>query len=195
LISGEVRITFEPETQEIIDPNVVLKINITLTSGEAGGIYVSEKSASGFVVKELNNGHSNATFDWMVVAKRKNNDAIPTPTPTPSSPVSSPVLPSVESTPAVIPVVEASPIAEVSSTGTPVISSEAGSTETPTTELIPTAPPTEPAPLIEQILTPIVSEPELTETPLVEPPPIQIPEPTNLVVNQELTPPTVEVAP
>ncbi|MFA5166889.1 MAG: hypothetical protein WC449_06390, partial [Candidatus Paceibacterota bacterium] len=74
LIAGEARIEFEQTVREIIDPNQPLKVNITLTSGEAKGIYVSEKNTLGFIVKELSNGNSNATFDWMVVAKRKSDE-------------------------------------------------------------------------------------------------------------------------
>ncbi|MFA5175376.1 MAG: hypothetical protein WC430_03095, partial [Patescibacteria group bacterium] len=44
--------------------------------GEAKGIYVSEKNTLGFIVKELSNGNSNATFDWMVVAKRKSDEVV-----------------------------------------------------------------------------------------------------------------------
>lgn len=71
LVAGTVSINFDQSEQDLIDFSQPIKINITLTSGEAKGIYVSEKNSQGFVVKELDNGHSNATFDWMVVAKRK----------------------------------------------------------------------------------------------------------------------------
>jgi len=70
LINGEAIINFDPDTCELIDENQPLKVNITLT-GECGGIFVKEKSATGFVVKELNGGTSTSTFDWMVIAKRK----------------------------------------------------------------------------------------------------------------------------
>jgi hypothetical protein len=71
LIAGEVKIIFDQAVQDVIDFSAPLKINVTLTSGEAKGIYVSEKNAQGFTVKELDNGKSGATFDWIVVAKRK----------------------------------------------------------------------------------------------------------------------------
>ncbi|MCX6779629.1 MAG: hypothetical protein NT034_00395 [Candidatus Magasanikbacteria bacterium] len=74
MVSGEVKIVFDQYVQEVIDQQQPIKINITLTSGEGKGIYVSEKSAQGFTVKELDNGHSNATFDWIVVATRKPTD-------------------------------------------------------------------------------------------------------------------------
>ncbi len=75
MVSGEVKVVFDQYVQEVIDQQQPIKINITLTSGEAKGIYVSEKTAQGFTVKELNGGNSNATFDWMVVASRKNEEA------------------------------------------------------------------------------------------------------------------------
>ncbi|MFA5127371.1 MAG: hypothetical protein WC457_00005, partial [Patescibacteria group bacterium] len=68
---GEVVITFATGTQEIIDETSPIKVNVTLTSLDANGIAVIEKSAQGFKVKELGGGTSNATFDWMVIAKRK----------------------------------------------------------------------------------------------------------------------------
>ncbi|MBI5221311.1 MAG: hypothetical protein HY979_00705 [Candidatus Magasanikbacteria bacterium] len=71
MVSGEAKILFDQYVQEVIDQKQPIKINITLTSGEAKGIYVSEKNSQGFSVKELNDGHSNATFDWIVVATRK----------------------------------------------------------------------------------------------------------------------------
>jgi hypothetical protein len=70
LINGEAIINFDSDTCELIDETQPLKVNITLT-GECGGIFVKEKSATGFVVKELNGGTSTSTFDWMVIAKRK----------------------------------------------------------------------------------------------------------------------------
>ncbi|MCX6781902.1 MAG: hypothetical protein NTW66_02185, partial [Candidatus Magasanikbacteria bacterium] len=68
---GEVLITFATDTQEIIDESAPLKVNVTLTSIDAKGVAVIEKTVQGFKVKELDGGSSNATFDWMVIAKRK----------------------------------------------------------------------------------------------------------------------------
>ena len=70
LMAGEARVDFDAATQEIIDKTQPLKVTVTLTSGEAKGIYVSKKDAVGFTAKELSGGISNATFDWIVVAKR-----------------------------------------------------------------------------------------------------------------------------
>ena len=46
-----------------------MKVIITLTD-ECNGVYV-KKGKTGFDVIELNNGKSNATFDYVVYAKRK----------------------------------------------------------------------------------------------------------------------------
>ncbi len=71
LIAGEAKVAFDQTMQDMVDSNQPLKINVTLTSGEAKGIYVAEKNSQGFIVKELDGGKSDATFDWIVVAKRK----------------------------------------------------------------------------------------------------------------------------
>ena len=71
LVNGEAVVEFEQSIKDIIDESELIKVSITLTSGEAVGIYVSEKSASGFTVRELQNGTSNASFDWVVMATRK----------------------------------------------------------------------------------------------------------------------------
>ncbi len=71
LVNGEATVVFAADTQEIIDDSATIKVIPALTSGECNGIFVSEKSAQGFTVKELNGGTSAATFDWIVIAKRK----------------------------------------------------------------------------------------------------------------------------
>lgn len=55
-----------------IDANHPLKVFIQL-EGECNGVYVSEKSKNGFLVKELNNGKSNIDFSWHIVGNRANS--------------------------------------------------------------------------------------------------------------------------
>jgi len=169
LVSGEARILFDTPTKEIINSDETLKVNVTLTSGEARGIYVKEKSQEGFVVKEVSDGQSGATFDWVVIAKRK---ASPTPeppaentTPTASGGNSDagiqPTTPPEENTP---PANEPNPVGQDSSETTnpdpPASDSSSESTEAPpaseTPSLPPTTPPVEipPAPTPEPIPTP-----------------------------------------
>ncbi len=68
---GEIFISFATDTKSIIDELEPIKVSVTLTSIDAKGIAVIEKSNEGFKVKELDNGTSNATFDWIVIAKRR----------------------------------------------------------------------------------------------------------------------------
>ena len=41
--------------------------------GDCNGVYVTQKSAEGFMVKELQNGNSNVSFSWHIVANRKDD--------------------------------------------------------------------------------------------------------------------------
>lgn len=47
-----------------------MKVFIQL-EGDCKGVYVTEKTKKGFMVKELQNGTSNVSFSWNVVANRK----------------------------------------------------------------------------------------------------------------------------
>ncbi|MBI5221888.1 MAG: hypothetical protein HY980_00085 [Candidatus Magasanikbacteria bacterium] len=75
LENGMKRIELPAIDKEIIDINALIKVSVTLT-GEANGVFVTEKSYEGFTVKELSEGASNATFDWLVIAKRR-GEALP----------------------------------------------------------------------------------------------------------------------
>ncbi len=67
LENGEVEVTFENDFDQFIDENY--KVLVTPT-GECNGLYVFDKTTTGFMVKELDNGNSDTTFDWLVVAQR-----------------------------------------------------------------------------------------------------------------------------
>lgn len=97
-VDGNKKIMFAPEAPEVlfedygvgqlsngtafidIDPNFThniivdnehpLKVFIQL-EGDCNGVYVTQKSAEGFMVKELQNGTSNVSFSWHIVANRK----------------------------------------------------------------------------------------------------------------------------
>jgi hypothetical protein len=73
LDKGEILVDFsqvDKDFIEIIDQTVPLKISVTPTEA-CQGMYVAEKYSQGFKVRELNNGTSNATFDWIVIGRRK----------------------------------------------------------------------------------------------------------------------------
>ena len=74
LKGGKREVKFEDYRKDIIDESHPIKVNITLTS-QANGVYVDEKDEEGFTVKELNDGESNASFDWTVVARREVSDS------------------------------------------------------------------------------------------------------------------------
>ena len=78
LENGMATIAFDNDTQSLIDDSQPIKVSITLTSGQTAGVYIDEKNYQGFVVKELNNGTGNATFDWVVMSKRRDKQvAVP----------------------------------------------------------------------------------------------------------------------
>ncbi len=71
LVNGSVRIQLDPLLLQavVIDANHPLRVFTTLT-GDCNGVYVTTGKTY-FEVLELNNGKSNATFDWRIVASRK----------------------------------------------------------------------------------------------------------------------------
>ncbi len=71
LVNGEVRIDIDPILRKSIhvDAQNPLKVYVTL-EGDCNGVFVTDKSAEGFTVKELQGGTSNAAFSWQIVASR-----------------------------------------------------------------------------------------------------------------------------
>ncbi|WP_304143353.1 hypothetical protein [Mesoflavibacter zeaxanthinifaciens] len=55
-----------------VDEEHPLKVFIQL-EGDCNGVFVTNKSAEGFTVKELSNGNSNVSFSWQIVASRANS--------------------------------------------------------------------------------------------------------------------------
>jgi len=72
LVNGQAQITIDPVLANNIqvDGAHPLKVFIQL-EGDCNGVYVTNKSANGFSVKELQNGTSNVSFSYHVVANRK----------------------------------------------------------------------------------------------------------------------------
>lgn len=71
LINGEANIQLDALLTKSIFVNDEhpLKVFIQL-EGDCNGVYVTNKSANGFTVKELQNGNSNVSFSWQIVASR-----------------------------------------------------------------------------------------------------------------------------
>ncbi|WP_264558501.1 hypothetical protein [Flavobacterium sp. N2270] len=72
LINGVAYIDLDPIFSKniFVSQEHPMKVFIQL-EGDCKGVYVTEKTAKGFLVKELQNGNSNVSFSWNVVANRK----------------------------------------------------------------------------------------------------------------------------
>ena len=72
LVNGMATISIDPIFSKniIVDATHPLKVFIQL-EGDCNGVYVTNKSGTGFTVKELQNGSSNVPFSWHIVANRK----------------------------------------------------------------------------------------------------------------------------
>ncbi|MVT11291.1 OmpA family protein [Chitinophaga tropicalis] len=71
LVDGTAHIALEQLLTHtiLVDAKHPLKVFIQL-EGECNGVYVTNKSAKGFDVKELQGGKSNVSFTWQIVASR-----------------------------------------------------------------------------------------------------------------------------
>lgn len=70
LVEGEASVRIEAKWVAGLSTDVQPVVVVTPTAS-CNGVYVADKSAEGFVVRELGAGRSNATFDWMMVARRR----------------------------------------------------------------------------------------------------------------------------
>ncbi len=72
LVNGKVHISLDSifSNNIFVDANYPLKVFVQL-NGDCKGVYVTNRSATGFDVIELNSGTSNTEFTWTVVANRK----------------------------------------------------------------------------------------------------------------------------
>lgn len=71
LVNGSATITIDPVFSKNIHVSAErpLKVFIQL-EGDCKGVYVTNKSANGFTVKELQGGNANVPFSWHIVANR-----------------------------------------------------------------------------------------------------------------------------
>ncbi len=74
LVNGSIHISIDPifANNITVDQAHPLKVFIQL-EGDCNGVYVTDKANTGFTVKELQNGNSNVSFSWHIVANRKNS--------------------------------------------------------------------------------------------------------------------------
>lgn len=76
LKNGIVTVEFERLFKEAISTDIDLQVVVSPTD-ECNGIYVASKTHNDFVAKELMGGNSNASFDWIAIARRKGYETRP----------------------------------------------------------------------------------------------------------------------
>ena len=71
ITNGKATVRLDPILSKNIrvDTNHPLKVFVQL-EGDCNGVYVTNKTATEFTVKELQNGKSNVSFSWSIVATR-----------------------------------------------------------------------------------------------------------------------------
>jgi hypothetical protein len=74
LINGVATVAIDPifSNNITVSDQHPLKVFIQL-EGDCNGVYVTDKTGTGFKVKELSNGTSNVSFSWHIVANRKDD--------------------------------------------------------------------------------------------------------------------------
>lgn len=73
LVNGKAKIDIDPilASNIVVDKQNPLKVFVQL-EGDCNGVYVTNKTANGFEVVELNKGKSNVSFSYTLMATRKN---------------------------------------------------------------------------------------------------------------------------
>ncbi len=91
LSGGAATVMLDPRFAETVNTAVGYHVFLT-PNGECNGLFVAEKTPSGFTVRELGGGESNVPFDYRIVARRKGYESTRLPElqvgvqlPTPSS--------------------------------------------------------------------------------------------------------------
>ena len=71
LTGGKATVQFEPDVADIIFHTMEQSYRVLLTAtGQCNGLAVVNKSGDNFIVEELGNGHSDAGFDWFIIAHK-----------------------------------------------------------------------------------------------------------------------------
>jgi len=69
LSNGATTITFDPTFAQTVNTGTEYHVFLT-PNGDSNGLYVSQKTATSFEVREQGGGHSSIAFDYRIVAKR-----------------------------------------------------------------------------------------------------------------------------
>jgi hypothetical protein len=71
LTKGKATVQFEADVMDMILHNAEHTYRVLLTAtGQCNGLAVVNKSGDSFIVEELNNGTSDASFDWFIIARK-----------------------------------------------------------------------------------------------------------------------------
>ena len=79
LVGGRAFVRIDTAFANVIDKNTDYLVFIT-PEGDSRGLYVTQKSAAGFEVRENGGGRSNLSFDYRIVAKPFGDDSRRLPT-------------------------------------------------------------------------------------------------------------------
>ena len=69
LVNGSTRVNLDPTFAQTVNTGVPYHVFLT-PSGDCKGLYISQRSATSFEVRELAGGTSNVAFDYRIMAKR-----------------------------------------------------------------------------------------------------------------------------
>ena len=75
LKGGAAEVSLDPAFAQTVTPQAGYHVFLT-PNGDCRGLYVAQKTATGFVVRELGGGNSNVAFDYRVIVKRKGLEAL-----------------------------------------------------------------------------------------------------------------------
>lgn len=75
LVSGQATVTIEPMFRSTINAEVPYHVFLT-PLGDCNGLYVTNKTATSFEVRELGGGTANVAFDYRIVALRKGYEGV-----------------------------------------------------------------------------------------------------------------------
>jgi len=67
LEAGEARVALDPRFTNVMDQGSSYLVFVT-PEGDCNGLYVADRSAQGFTVKELRGGRSSVGFEYRIVA-------------------------------------------------------------------------------------------------------------------------------
>jgi hypothetical protein len=75
LVDGAAVINLDPDFMQTVNPETDYKV-FPVPNGDCKGLYVTNKTAKSFEVRELGGGTSSIRFDYRIMALRKNYENV-----------------------------------------------------------------------------------------------------------------------